>query len=298
MKNLILIFIFLFSFDCWSQQNPVLVIDSSTPIWHNPASYGTWNQLSLNVIGQLANQNTYSNPTTFFLNSEYKFIYKKSNVMSGVGFNFYKYNYNYYRISDFSICYNFQFKIRQSILSFGISPGVQQINFRIFNPTSISNINLPIAAAGTIFKMGAGLFFYHRAFYIGISSRNIIVSQFEKPFKDIHENFGVNAGYRYVFTRNFGILPTFSLFLEDGFLTHSTSILFQFKRIGLDAGLGYGNRNALRVLLGFTWRKFSAMYALHYQPTKLTNSISMLHEFKLTYRWQLTTRCINCSSLW
>lgn len=246
----------------------------------------------------MANQNTYSKPSTFFLNAEYKFKYKKSNFMSGIGYNMYKYNNNYYRISDFSINYNFQFKIRQSTLSFGISPGVQQINFGIFNPQPITVVTPPLAAAGTRLKMGAGLFFYNRALFIGISSRNIIVSQFEKPFKNIRQNYGINAGYRFMISRNFGILPIVSLFMDDGFFAHSSTLLFQFKKIGLDAGIGYGARNSFSALLGFTWGNFSTMYALQYKPSNLANSVSMMHELKLSYRLQLTTRCATCSILW
>ena len=87
--------LFTFSFSvltliAFCQSSNSLTSDVYGPFWYNPASFGTWNKVSVNAIHLVSDIGSENPSKTFLFNSEVKFKYGKTNLSSGAGLNYFQ----------------------------------------------------------------------------------------------------------------------------------------------------------------------------------------------------------------
>lgn len=294
-----------FSFSAFSQQDPFLSGDVFiTPIWHNPASFGTWNKFSVNAVGRGVVPKPSWNPRFFLINTEFKFGYSKKNglsydltkIQSGVGLNYYFDAVGFSQSQSYSVNYNIQLKLKKhSRLSFGISPGFQTISFidPIWNPPTDSlDPNLPQDGSQTRFSMGVGIMYYSRTTYLGLASTHIVPTTYDSINFTLARHYYLNAGHKIPITRKSTIFPTINLAADGATFSYSTLVLFQYT-LNYTAGLGYGRGGNIRGMLGYELKNFMLQYFVTYNPHKYFSN-NFGYEIRFSYKLFHAPACSTC----
>lgn len=305
MKNLFSFFLIVLSISASSQQDPFLTGDVlTTPIWHNPAAYGTWNKFSLNSVGRFTTPTPAYESGFFLVNSEFKFGYKKGDKMSydltkiqsGVGVNFYYDKVSIAESMVTSINYNVQIKFKNHArLSFGLSPGFQKVSFDSLYvpPTNVPDPNI-VNGSQTKFTLGAGLMFYSKRMYLGLSSTHLFPTTYEAINFTAARHYYLNAGYKIPITRKFTIFPTLNLAADGAAFSYSAMVLFLYDK-NYTAGIGYGLNNHLRFMLGYELKNFMLHYYLGYNLNPLLGN-NLSHEIRFSFKIFHAPACSSCEA--
>ena len=176
--------------------------DIYSPLWFNPASFGTWNKFSA-TAGIAFSPSSSFQSTAFFGNSDFKFTAANGEYASGTGISF-----NHYRIADHantssaSVHSNFQLEVKKVYISAGLSAGIKNITFDstgFIPPTNVPDPNIPHGSQSKL-TLGAGIMVYSENFYVGLSGIQLNSSRYNEINFNDAPHFILNGGYQAMIT--------------------------------------------------------------------------------------------------
>jgi type IX secretion system PorP/SprF family membrane protein len=302
MKKLAVIFFicFLMQHNIRAQQEAMLSQYMYSGLYYNPAFSGTRQYTEINGIFRKQWVNFDGAPTTELLSAEGPV--KNKNM--GWGAILVNDQIGISCRTDMQLNYSYQIKTGDEYrLSFGLRGGVNyyraqlsnlkvwEENDAVFN-INIKNIWLPNA--------GAGLFFYSRNFYSGLSCPNLInyskdINNFSKErLPRIVPHYYLTAGVNIETDKEIDIRPSLLLkYVSDAPLQADISLIVDLKKI-LSLGTSYRTGDGLvammQILLSEKWR---VGYSYDYPLTRLNQYSYGTHEFMLGYKIKTTSKSVS-----
>ncbi len=300
MRNVILfISVLNLGMNLSAQQLPCLKTEVYAPHWHNPASAGTWNQLSVNLNGQFDGGGLSFNSGGAMFSGE--LFLPVPNRSGGIGVGA---NYHYTALSDryqtqaANFQLNYQFELEKLHISIGLAPGfravsLEQINW--FTADTVPDPYLPTAGAQTKFTLGAGIFLYTDKLYLGISSSQLNTPNYDQINFQGATSYYVNGGYRFKIAENMQLFPSASFGYDGSGLSQlSGNLMLQFLKPGFSIGAGYAARSNVWGIVGYEYKRFSFIYTAGTSFSKLTNASIFNQEIRLTYKLKKKPKCSTC----
>jgi type IX secretion system PorP/SprF family membrane protein len=282
-----------------AQQLPNFRTEIYAPQWHNPASVGTWNQHSLNLLGYSSGVN-FAQASAGGMFSGESFL-GFSNKSSGIGLGanyFYTSFSNYYETHTTNFQMNYQFEFDKFTISVGAAPGFRTVTRHHIDWITFDTIpdpNLPTAGSQTKFTLGAGIFLYTDKFYLGLSSSQLNAPNYEEINFQGATTYYVNGGYRFKISDNMQLFPAASFaYYGSGFSHLSGNLMLQFLKPGFSIGAGYAARSNVWGIVGYEYKRFSFLYTAGTSFSKHTNATSFNQEVRLNYKLRKKTKCSTC----
>lgn len=289
MKILLTLVVSFFTTISFCQYTSNLSSDAFGPFLYNPASFGTWNKISVNAIHQVSDFGIENPGKLFLFNGEVKFKYGKTNFSSGVGLNYYQVENYSSRTSTASVNYNFQFSLKKVHFSFGILAGIQNVGFGLIGS----------AQDQSKFTIGSGFMMYGEKFMFGISSTNMNTPNYENLNYWSSTGYQANAGYRFELGSKFSLFPTFNFISQDGFAGVSGMLFAELTKPKLIGGIGFNyNLRNLKGAIGYELKNVSVMYVFAQANSILTNANFLSHEIRLSYRIRNEKETCSTCPIW
>lgn len=299
MKAILFSFVFLVSSVLCAQQVPDFRTELYSPQWHNPASFGTWNKHSINLLGAHSSFSTGFGSGAFMTNGEA--FFELSNKTSGIGVG---YNYLYTALLDydethgFNLQVNYQLEFDKFNISFGAAPGFQTITYKEFpwlTTDTTFDPNLPGPGTQSKFTLDVGFFFYNDKYYAGLSSSRINEPYYDSLNFQVARRYYFDGGYRFKISRNMQLFSSLSVSHDGaGFRKAAVTVMFQLMKPGISFGAGYSFGSSFWGLLGYEYKRFSFIYTLGYRPFVLSSGSNLSHELRLTYKLRKKPKCSTC----
>ncbi len=281
MKYLILL-LSVISISSYSQQDPYFVSDGFTPFWNNPAATASKNTLSANTIYRNQWPALSWNIQNLAFNVEAdvhiggKSDYKNGlNIPLGINAIFEKNGPQ--RIQTINIPVAVPITLGNSKLAVGVSAGVKNMSVNWAYVT----FGDPVPNQdGARFDLNAGLFWYGKRHYVGISGTNLTTPNFG-GFQSARHYY-LQAGYQFKVGQH-AIYPMLNAAYVAGFQTVRTMAYFQFKEDVFSIGLGYNFRSSAAFGATVRIKKFKLAYYFEYFQSTLGNANGNAHEVRLSY---------------
>ncbi|MDG1913322.1 MAG: PorP/SprF family type IX secretion system membrane protein [Crocinitomix sp.] len=282
----------LLSTSLFAQQDPIYISEGQRSFWFNPASIGTYNSYSINTVGQLRFVNYEGAPKGLQLNGALKCmkIGDSENPFStgAVGINYRYDRYGMMEMHHVSVPINIQFKIKNTYLSVGVSPGLQSIGFDALwiPPTSVADpAILPVMdASQTKFDAGAGVQWYGRNFSLGFASTHLFEQRYDELGFEAARHIYLSGSYSYPFNDKFALKATGVGRSVNGFYSTQAMLSGIFgSKNELTFGIGWRDRNTLMGAITKRFNKFYLGYFLDYGSSQLTNGGWFSHEVRIAF---------------
>jgi len=199
----------------------------------------------------------------------------------------------------FNIDAAYKMKLNETLkLAFGLKGGFNNLNFSYMNT---DNPDPSVERSSTTaINFGAGIFLFDSAYYIGLSSPNLVPSKLAINEIDAYKNtphLFLVAGYVFDLSYTFKIKP--SMVLKEVFgapLSYDASVnVLYLDRF--EIGVSYRNQDAYAGLLGIqVTPSLKLGYSYDYNTSDLGEFNTGSHEFILLYRFDLLGLRKNYSS--
>lgn len=256
----------------------------------NPAAAGKESKINVNGAYAMTLTGFENNPKTMYVGGDMPFYFLKS--YHGVGLQVLNDQIGLFSHKKFALQYAYKHKLFGGMLSVGLQVGMLSENFdgsKVDTETPSDPAFPSSEVNGSGFDLGAGLYYVHHDWYVGISAQHI-----NSPNVDLGE------------TQNFQVSPTYYLTggynikLRNPFLSIHPTVLARTDMVGyrvdvsgrvqytndkkmLYAGLGYSPTNSVTVMIGGNFHGI----CLGYSYEVYTSAISMgngSHELFVGYQ--------------
>ncbi|MDO5974389.1 PorP/SprF family type IX secretion system membrane protein [Flavivirga jejuensis] len=175
-------------------------------------------------------------------------------------------------------------------LSFGIKMGFDHINFSALG-SNVGGDPLFQNTNKTVINIGAGVFLFHKNYYVGLSSPNLIPSDLDVNsdvvYKDKPHAFLI-GGYVFDINSEFKLKPSAVVKYVTGSplsFDISTNVLYQNT---FELGISYRYQDAVAGLAGINITpNLKVGYAYDFNTNKLNTYNNGSHEFILLYRFDV-----------
>ena len=280
MKYLLTLFS-LCTFTTFAQHDPNFNTDGFTPFWNNPAATGAWNKFSVNATYQNEWPTLMGKSQSVNLSTELDMIWgknvsdKKFNMPLGLN-AMYQIN-GPQEILRFHLPISVPINIGESTIALGLAPGIRQVST---DWTQIPFNDPVLITNGTAFDLNAGLFWYGKNHYAGLSMTNAIAPVIDGLPTERHVY--AQGGYRFKVGKHY-LFPMVSASYVDGFYGLQAMSYFQFKEDIFSVGVGYGLISDLKMAATVSFKSFKLAYAYSWNLNKLTTSSIGDHEVRLSY---------------
>lgn len=283
MKNqiLLLLIISVLSGNSFSQQDPLFSSDGFTPFWNNPAATGSFNKFSVNTVYRNQWPALSGNVQNLGFNVEADITFgakgsdKRLNMPLGINAIFQRIGPQ--RIQTVNVPLSIPIKIGNSTLAFGVSAGIKN------SSTDWSQVTFgdPVPNQdGTVFDLNAGLFWYGKKHYVGISMTNATAPRISNY--QLARHYYLQAGYKFNVGKHH-IYPMINAGYVQGFSMLRAMTYFQFKEDVFSIGVGYNMRSSFVLGATVSLKKFKLAYLYDFYHSGLSFSAGNAHEVKLSY---------------
>lgn len=288
-----------------AQQRPLQSLYMFDPMLVNPAYAGTQTQLSATAIFRNQWVNLPGSPQTFTLSTHSGFLQNKV----GLGLLLANDVIGIHNDLSFYGVYSYRIKIdRTTSLSFGLQGGLN--NFKSdYNKLRLDQPNDPNLIGTTqkiLPNVGAGLYYRHKAFYVGLSvpyliNNKLVYNQTLAELSKQHRYYYLMAGFAKQLTPYIQWIPSMMVRLQEKApLTadfNSTVVLYRTVGLGVSYRLGNGAVGLFELQLN---ENFHVGYAYDFTTTDLNQFSNGTHEIMVNYRikiWRIH-RGLECPSYW
>ncbi len=257
---------------------------------YNPASVGK--EAKINVAGAYAMTLTgfENNPRTMYFGGDLPFVFLKN--YHGVGAQFVNDEIGLFSHKKFALQYAYKHKLFGGMASVGLQLGFLSEAFdgsKVDTETPSDPAFPTSSVTGTGMDLGAGLYYTHRSWYVGVSAQHLNAPTVELGDK---QNFKIDATYY--------LTGGYNIKLRNPFLTVHPTMLARTDgtayRVDVSArlkyandkkmmyvGMGYSPTNSATVMIGGNFHGIS----LGYSYEIYTSAISMgngSHELFIGYQ--------------
>mgnify|MGYP002521373754 CR=1 FL=1 len=243
----------------------------------NPASAGK--ESKINVTGAYAMTLTgfENNPKTMYVGGDMPFYFLKS--YHGVGLQVLNDEIGLFSHKKFALQYAYKHRLFGGMLSVGLQAGMLSETFdgsKVDTETPSDPAFPSSEATGSGFDLGAGLYYVHRDWYVGLSAQHL-----NSPNVDLGE------------TQNFQVSPTY--YLTGGYNIKLRNPFLSIHPSALARTDGTGYRVDISGRVKYTHEKKMLYAGLGYSPT---NSVTVMvggnfHGICLGYSYEIYTTAIS-----
>ena len=243
----------------------------------NPASAGK--ESKINVTGAYAMTLTgfENNPKTMYVGGDMPFYFLKS--YHGVGLQVLNDEIGLFSHKKFALQYAYKHRLFGGMLSVGLQAGMLSETFdgsKVDTETPRDPAFPSSEATGSGFDLGAGLYYVHRDWYVGLSAQHL-----NSPNVDLGE------------TQNFQVSPTY--YLTGGYNIKLRNPFLSIHPSALARTDGTGYRVDISGRVKYTHEKKMLYAGLGYSPT---NSVTVMvggnfHGICLGYSYEIYTTAIS-----
>lgn len=279
MNRIVLYFIVLtFPSFAFNQSNETYQTEIYGPQTYNPASYGTWNQFSLNsTFRSQLNLRSLNNTVEGKIKLSKKAEKKRGFFGVGASYTFVDGLSTSLDNSHFvNLNMNYQLPLGKSFISFGLAPG---ISLASYFPASWASI----PTNDRHFTLGAGIQWYNEDGYIGVYGSDLLARGLSESGITLPRYYA-EAAYRIRIRRRFSLLPTAKYSIIDSFHAGSVLLLAEIDKAHLRIGVGYELRSALLLTASTYFKNFELSYNFGLNSSSLSNQGWNTHELRLSYR--------------
>ena len=305
MKNLINLLALLVCTLGFAQQRPVQSLYMYDPLLVNPAYAGTQTQLSATAIFRNQWVNLPGAPQTFTTTIHSGFRQNK------VGLGLIVANDVVGIHNDLSLygVYSYRIKIdKTTSISMGIQGGFNNFKsdytkLRLDDP---DDIRLQGTTQKILPNVGAGIYYRHRSFYLGLSvpyliNNKLVYQETVAQLSKQHRYYYLMGGFAKQLTPNLQWVPSALIrFQERAPLSldiNSTMVLYKTVGLGVSYRLGNGMIGLFELQLN---ENFHVGYAYDFTTTDLNQFSNGTHEIMVNYRvkiWRIH-KGLECPSYW
>jgi len=296
-----------------AQQDPQFTQNMFNRLSVNPAYAGSTGDICATIIAREQWMGFEGNPRTNLFSAEGGFKLRQKHQL-GAGLTVIQDEIGPIQSLNAKAAFSYHYKIKQGVLSLGLDLGIfnQSINAQWrtsggasgFNFDGSDDPSIPNSEAGaTSFDLGAGLYYYNRDMYVGVSSTHLNQPEISDDpdqtssytFQQVRHYY-VMAGYYYELNSLFELQP--SVFAKtDGVSTQldlNTNVLYNDL---IWAGLSYRLSDAVAFLSGVKLgnvgmlpdylKPLSIGFAYDYNLSELSDYNDGSLEFMLNYCYKL-----------
>jgi type IX secretion system PorP/SprF family membrane protein len=305
MKNLIKIFISLVYVGAFAQQRPVQSLYMYDPLLVNPAYAGTQTQLSATAIFRNQWVNLPGSPQT--LSATVHSGFRQNKV--GLGFILANDIVGIHNDQSLYGVYSYKIKIdKTTTLSMGLQGGLNYFksDYTKLRKKNPDDPTLEGTTQKFLPNVGAGIYYRHRAFYLGLSvpyliNNKLVYNESIAQLSKQHRYYYLMGGFSRQLTPYVQIVPSFLLRVQEkapiSFDINSTVVLYKTVGLGVSYRLGNGVIGLFELQLN---ENFHVGYAYDFTTTDLNQFSNGTHEIMVNYRikiWRVH-RGLECPSYW
>lgn len=317
MKNLIVLLITVFSVAAFAQQQSHYTQFFYNPALYNPAAIGTQDLIDIDLGFRKQWVGVNNSPTTFTLTAHAPIKMKKKDKRPRASFNpdamqFFRNpevktgrikhavggkvindQWGAFGMTNVYANYAFHVPLSKTInMSFGVGLGWSNYRFDqqkaiTLDPNDPTYIEfLGGGSNQNIFDMQAGLWIYHKDFFIGLSATNLIMNKIHFGDMKTDNNLNIHsyftAGYIWRATEKFSVSPMVILkYMYPAPISFDVALKFEYNDFVWGA-VGYRYDDAVSIMAGFNFGKhfqLSYSYDITIAPIRISSKGS--HEVGL-----------------
>lgn len=281
MRTFTLILLTFFAVSSFAQITPNFNTEYKPSIWHNPSSYGTWNNFNSTVMYK-GSRFALSNPShALFVKMEGKVNFSENTNSNkllnlGVGGNAIIGHQGNYNTQMVNLNINNSFQIGTSYLSVGIAPGIKRSQYLLSTSA--------LVPSQSIFTLGGGIMWYSDHYFVGASVTNIVGNRvLDETGYENARNYYLNGGYQFTFSK-FKLFPTFELrYIHETYINGHILTNFQFAKDWVTIGVGSNFYDMFMGTAALNMNRFTLAYNFEYGTQLLNDNYDFKHEVRVSY---------------
>ena len=261
---------------------------------YNPGAVGKQEKLNFAAVYNMTMAGFENNPRTIYAGLDAPFYF--AGIYQGVGVQFLNDQIGLFSHRSFSLQYAFKLKLLGGQLSIGVQPAMLSENFD-GSKLDLAESNDPAFTTseitGTAFDLSAGIYYQHRHWYVGASSKHVLA-----PTVEMGETNEISVSRLYYLTGGCNIR------LRNPFLSIHPSAFVRTDGVGykgdvsarlkytndqkvMYGGLGYSPTNSVTVFLGGNFHGISLGYSYEIY-TSAINVGNGSHELFIGYQTDMS----------
>lgn len=261
---------------------------------YNPGAVGKQEKLNFAAVYNMTMAGFENNPRTIYAGLDAPFYF--AGIYHGVGVQFLNDQIGLFSHRSFSLQYAFKLKLLGGQLSIGVQPAMLSENFD-GSKLDLAESNDPAFTTseitGTAFDLSAGIYYQHRHWYVGASSKHVLA-----PTVEMGETNEISVSRLYYLTGGCNIR------LRNPFLSIHPSAFVRTDGVGykgdvsarlkytndkkvMYGGLGYSPTNSITVFLGGNFQGVSLGYSYEIY-TSAINVGNGSHELFIGYQTDMS----------
>ena len=261
---------------------------------YNPGAVGKQEKLNFAAVYNMTMAGFENNPRTIYAGLDAPFYF--AGIYHGVGVQFLNDQIGLFSHRSFSLQYAFKLKLLGGQLSIGVQPAMLSENFD-GSKLDLAESNDPAFTTseitGTAFDLSAGIYYQHRHWYVGASSKHVLA-----PTVEMGETNEISVSRLYYLTGGCNIR------LRNPFLSIHPSAFVRTDGVGykgdvsarlkytndqkvMYGGLGYSPTNSVTVFLGGNFHGISLGYSYEIY-TSAINVGNGSHELFIGYQTDMS----------
>lgn len=317
MKKLFILFVTIFSLAALGQQQSHYTQFFYNPALYNPAAIGTQDLIDIDLGFRKQWVGVNNSPLTFTMTAHAPIKMKKKDKRPRASFNpdamqFFKTpevrtgrmkhaiggkvindEWGAFGMTNVYLNYAFHVPLSKKInMSLGVGLGWSNYRFNqdkavTLDPNDPSYIEfLGLGTNQNIFDMQAGLWIYHKDFYIGLSATNLIMNKIHFGENKTNSNLNIHsyftAGYIWRATEKFSVSPYVIVkYMYPSPISFDVALKFEYNDFVWGA-VGYRYDDAVSIMAGFNFGKhFQLTYSYDITVSSLRVSSKGSHEIGL-----------------
>ncbi|MES5132348.1 PorP/SprF family type IX secretion system membrane protein [Hoylesella timonensis] len=223
----------------------------------NPAAVGKQDQLNINAAYAMSMVGFQNNPKTMYAAADMPFYFLKA--YHGGGVQLMNDQIGLFTHQRLAAQYALRFKLFGGKLSAGVQAGMlsesfdgTKLNLADANDPAFTNTQVK----GNALDIGAGLYYFHSSWYVGISAQHLtspVIDLTEKNQFHIDATYYLTAGYNIHLRNPFLTIQPSVLVRTDGVAYRgdvTARLVYQHEKRMMYGGVGYSPTNSVTFLVG------------------------------------------------
>ena len=261
----------------------------------NPAAIGKKDCVNIGAAYAMDLAGFKHNPNTMYIGADMPFYFL--NMMHGGGVQLLNDRLGFFTHQRVSLQYSLKRDLFGGKLGIGLQLGMLSESFDGSKVGELEDPNDPVfmsasAISGNAFDVGAGIYYSHGRWYVGVSAQHLtapLVELGEKNELKIDRTYYLTGGYNIKLRNPFITIPTSVLVRSDmvGYRADVTArLVYTTEKKHLYVGASYSPTNSVTVLIGGTFNGVNAGYSYE-MYTSAINPGNGSHELFVGYQTDL-----------
>ena len=290
------------AFTAWAQSDAVFSHSWLGKNYYNPATAGEYNVIRLMVGSRMQWVDFKHAPMNFYVTADMPYKLLGQQVGAGVKAEYER--IGLYTNTRIGAQLAYKRKIKKSVISIGIQPGVYSQQFRgkeVIMPEDDAHQGNDEAIpkqdiSGTAFDANAGIYFKHPKFWAGFAVTHVTSPTIRlKTSREAVDYYEFNARRSFYFSAGgnipinntlFEIQPSGMFAMSKKAWAAQVATMLRYNRL-LNIGVGYRHKDALSAFIGVNLKDAYLGYCYDYPVSAISKATFGSHEVFVTYNVKL-----------